>query len=88
MAFVITGTCVADYSCVEVCPSNCIHPGPEEPGFEQAEQLYIDPHECIDCDACLEVCPVDAIFPADDIPAQWQHYTQVNADYFRSDGHD
>ncbi|MEJ7785006.1 MAG: hypothetical protein WKF96_09395 [Solirubrobacteraceae bacterium] len=32
-----------DNSCVEVCPVDCIHPTPEEPDYNQAEQLHIDP---------------------------------------------
>ena len=59
MTYVITEPCIGtkDNSCVEVCPVDCIHPTPDEPGYEQAEQLYIDPEECIDCDACVEACP-------------------------------
>jgi ferredoxin len=36
----------------------------------------------IDCDACVEVCPVDAIFADDQLPAEWEHYTRINADYY------
>src|SRR5438067_11404821 len=63
MAYVIAEPCIGtkDNSCVEVCPVDCIHPTPDEPGYDQAEMLYIDPEECIDCDACVEACPVDAI---------------------------
>ena len=62
MAYVIAEPCIGtkDNSCVEVCPVDCIHPTPDEPDYDQAEQLYIDPEECIDCDACVEACPVDA----------------------------
>jgi NAD-dependent dihydropyrimidine dehydrogenase PreA subunit len=82
MAYVIAAPCIADYSCVEVCPVDCIHPTPDEPHFEQAEQMYIDPQECIDCEACIEACPVEAIFEADRLPESWAHYERVNADYF------
>jgi NAD-dependent dihydropyrimidine dehydrogenase PreA subunit len=44
--------------------------------------LYIDPEECIDCDACVEACPVDACFAEDQLPEEWQKYTQLNADYY------
>ena len=56
MAYVINEPCIGtkDTSCVEVCPVDCIHPRPDEPGFDEADQLYIDPEECIDCDACVE----------------------------------
>ena len=63
MTYVIIGSCVKDDACIEVCPVDCIHPRPEDPDFETAEQLYIDPEECIDCDACVEACPVNAIYP-------------------------
>ena len=47
MAYVINEPCIGtkDTSCVEVCPVDCIHPTPDEPGFAEADQLYIDPEE-------------------------------------------
>ena len=85
MTYVIAEPCIGtkDNSCVEVCPVDCIHPTPEEPGYEAAEMLYIDPAECIDCDACVEACPVDAIFAEDQLPGEWQHFTAKNAAYYR-----
>ena len=70
MAYVINEPCIGtkDTSCVEVCPVDCIHPTPDEPDYDKAEMLYIDPEECIDCDACVEACPVDAITPEDMVP--------------------
>ena len=62
---------------------DCIHPKKDEPGFEAAELLYIDPVECIDCGACVPVCPVSAIFALDDLPAQWNEFAQKNADYYQ-----
>ena len=64
MPYVITQPCIGqrDASCVEVCPVDCIHPTPDEEGYEYAEQLYINPDECIDCGACEPACPVTAIF--------------------------
>jgi ferredoxin len=91
MAFVIAAPCVADYSCVEICPVNCISPGPQDPDFKQAEQMYIDPQKCIECGACFDVCPVTAIYCEDSLPAKWQHYAEINRDYFiqkaNADGH-
>ena len=47
--------------CVEVCPVECIVPGPEDEGWPT---YYIDPDTCIDCGICLQVCPVEgAILP-------------------------
>jgi NAD-dependent dihydropyrimidine dehydrogenase PreA subunit len=83
MTYVITAPCVADYSCVEICPVNCISPGPDTEGFEQAEQLYINPDQCIDCAACVEACPVKAIYKKERLPEKWQHYAEVNAQYFQ-----
>ena len=88
LAYVIAEPCIGtkDNSCVEVCPVDCIHPTPDEPGYDAAEMLYIDPEECIDCDACVEACPVDACFAEDQLPEEWQKYTQINADYYRNGG--
>lgn len=51
MTYVITQNCCNDATCVTVCPVNCIHPTPDEPGYATAEMLYIDPASCIDCNA-------------------------------------
>ena len=85
MAYVIAEPCIGqkDNSCVEVCPVDCIHPTPDEPDYENVEQLYIDPDECIDCDACVEACPVDACFAEDQLPEEWQKYTEINVQYFQ-----
>jgi ferredoxin len=85
MTYVINEPCIGvkDATCTEVCPVDCIHPTREEAGFEEAEQLYIDPEECIDCDACVEVCPVDAITPEEGMPAEWERFIEINAAYFR-----
>lgn len=82
MPFVIAAPCIADYSCVEVCPVDCISPRPEEGGFEDCEQLYIDPRRCIECGVCADVCPVLAIYSAEDLPPEWDHYAAVNRTYF------
>ena len=80
MTYVIAQPCidVKDTACVEVCPVDCIHPV----DGEGAEQLYIDPDECIDCGACEPECPVEAIFVEEDLPEEWVHFTKINADYF------
>ena len=85
MAYVIAEPCIGqkDNSCVEVCPVDCIHPTPDEPDYDNVEQLYIDPEECIDCDACVEACPVDACFAEDQLPEEWNKYIQINADYYK-----
>lgn len=87
MAYVISEPCIGvkDASCVEVCPVDCIHPMPGEPGFDESDQLYIDPSECIDCDACVATCPVEAISPDSLVPAEWTHFIEKNADYFRTE---
>jgi ferredoxin len=85
MAYVIAEPCIGekDNSCVEVCPVDCIHPTPDEPDYENVEQLFIDPEECIDCDACVEACPVDACFAEDQLPDEWQRFTEINAAYYK-----
>ncbi|GAB3760711.1 ferredoxin--NADP+ reductase [Nocardioides ginsengisegetis] len=83
MAYVVGPACVADYSCVEVCPVDCIRPRPDDPDFDTAEQLYIDPVTCIDCEACVTACPVEAIHAAAQLPVAFASYADINADYFR-----
>lgn len=82
MAYVIAAPCVSDFACVEVCPVDCISPGPTESEFESAEQLYIDPSRCISCGVCLDACPVLAIFDAGNLPEKWRHYEAINREYF------
>jgi len=82
MAYVITPACTKDELCVEACPVDCIHPKKDEPQFETASQLYIDPAECIDCGACVPVCPASAIYALDDLPADQAASAAANAAYF------
>src|SRR5215472_15417194 len=64
MAFIIAQPCIGvkDTACVDACPVDCIHPKKDthyadsRPNFEQVDQLFIDPVECIDCGACVPVC--------------------------------
>lgn len=84
MTYVITAPCVADFSCVEVCPVDCIGPRPQESAFDGAEQLYIDPLKCIDCAACAEACPVLAIYKESALPVKWRHYADINRQYFEA----
>jgi ferredoxin len=57
---------------VTVCPCDCF--------FQDDDQLYIDPDHCIDCEACVPECPVEAIFHDSNVPAQWAHFIQLNAE--------
>ena len=82
LAVVNADNCTGCEACVEVCPVDCIHPTPDEPDYDAATMLYIDPEECIDCDACVEACPVDACFAEDQLPDEWQHYAKLNSDYY------
>jgi NAD-dependent dihydropyrimidine dehydrogenase PreA subunit len=85
MTYVITQPCIGikDGSCVDVCPVDCIHPAAGEDDYEQHDQLYINPDECIDCGACEPACPVTAIFEESAVPQEWREYLTINADYFR-----
>ncbi len=85
MTYVIAEPCidVKDTACVDVCPVDCIHPTASNEEFENVNQLFIDPEECIDCNVCEPECPVEAIFMDEDVPEEWAHFTQLNADYFQ-----
>jgi len=84
MAYVIAEPCIGtkDTACVDACPVDCIHPKKDEAGFAEADQLFIDPVECIDCGACVPVCPVSAIYAGDDLPEKWADYQAKNAAHF------
>ncbi|MGE5241573.1 MAG: ferredoxin FdxA [Bacteroidota bacterium] len=74
MTYVVTENCIrCKYTdCVEVCPVDCFHEGPNF--------LVIDPDECIDCTLCVPECPVNAIFAEDDVPEDQKQFLQINAD--------
>ncbi|MGX1773724.1 FAD-dependent oxidoreductase [Nocardia brasiliensis] len=62
---------------------NCIHPTPDEPDFQQAEMLYIDPAACMDCGACAEACPTGAIVAHTRIDAEREIFVELNASFYR-----
>ena len=74
MTFVVTENCIrCKYTdCVEVCPVDCFHEGPNF--------LVIDPDECIDCALCIPECPAEAIFAEDDLPTEYENFIELNAE--------
>lgn len=74
MAFVVTESCIkCKYTdCVEVCPVDCFHEGPNF--------LAIDPDECIDCALCEPECPVNAIMTEDEVPENQKQFIALNAE--------
>jgi len=82
MAYVIVDTCTKDNLCVEACPVDCIHPKQDEPDYEAAVQLFIDPEACIDCGACIPVCPTNSIFILEELPADKADFAGKNAAYY------
>ncbi len=85
MPHVVTQSCVGDGSCVFACPVNCIQPTPDDPAFELAEMLHIDPVTCVDCGACVSACPVDAIKPHRHLSPGEVAFEVVNAQYHGTD---
>ena len=77
MTYVVAENCVkCKYTdCVEVCPVDCFHEGPNF--------LVIDPEECIDCNLCVAECPAQAILPEDDVPADQRQFIALNAELAR-----
>ncbi len=84
MPHVITQSCCSDGSCVYACPVNCIHPSPDEPGFAEAEMLYIDPVACVDCGACVSACPVGAIAPDSRLTTAQLPFVALNASFYEA----
>jgi ferredoxin len=74
MTYVVSESCIkCKYTdCVEVCPVDCFHAGPNF--------LVIDPEECIDCTLCVAECPVEAIYAEDDLPENQRHFIALNAE--------
>ncbi|MDQ8022751.1 MAG: ferredoxin family protein [Moraxellaceae bacterium] len=74
MTYVVSENCIkCKYTdCVDVCPVDCFREGPNF--------LVIDPDECIDCTLCVAECPAEAIFAEDDLPADQQHFLDLNAE--------
>jgi ferredoxin len=74
VTFVVTESCIkCKYTdCVEVCPVDCFHEGPNF--------LVIDPDECIDCTLCEPECPVEAILSEDDLAPEQQKFLALNAE--------
>jgi len=72
MTYVVTENCIkCKYTdCVEVCPVDCFHEGPNF--------LVIDPDECIDCSLCEPECPADAIRADDDLSEDEEKFLPLN----------
>ncbi len=87
MPYVVTQSCCSDASCVIACPVNCIHPAPGEPGFAEAEMLYVDPRACVDCGACATACPVDALKPHTTLSADELPFIELNRLYYAENPH-
>ncbi len=64
MTYVIAEPCIGekDNSCVEVCPVDCIHPTPDEPDYENQEQLFIDPDEASNNSEVISVLATDSLW--------------------------
>jgi ferredoxin len=83
MAYVITDNCIKDSLCVDVCPTDCIHPKQDEPAFEAATQMYVDPDGCIDCGACVPACGSDSIHALEDVPEDKKEFIEKNATFYK-----
>ncbi|MFQ5504120.1 MAG: ferredoxin family protein [Planctomycetota bacterium] len=76
MTHIVTGRCVdCRYTdCATVCPVECFYE------VEEPAMLVIHPDECIDCELCVPECPINAIYPEDELPEQYEEWTERNAE--------
>ncbi|OUU78514.1 MAG: ferredoxin [Gammaproteobacteria bacterium TMED78] len=74
MTFVVTESCIKCKftDCVEVCPVDCFHEGPN--------MLVINPEECIDCTLCEPECPEEAIYDEEEVPEDQKNFLELNAE--------
>lgn len=74
MTYIVVEDCIKckHTDCVDVCPVDCFHEGPNF--------LVIDPEECIDCTLCEPECPIGAIFADDDVPEGQEQFIELNAE--------
>lgn len=72
MTHLVTENCIKckHTDCVEVCPVDCFHEGPNF--------LAINPSECIDCGVCIPECPVNAIVEDSDKNTDIVFWTELN----------
>lgn len=72
MTYLVTENCIKckHTDCVEVCPVDCFHEGPNF--------LSIDPDECIDCGVCVSECPVNAIVADNDKNTDIKLWLDIN----------
>jgi ferredoxin len=72
MTHLVTENCIKckHTDCVEVCPVDCFHEGPNF--------LAIDPDECIDCGVCIPECPINAIVEGDEGKEGYQFWFDLN----------
>ena len=77
MTYVVTDNCIKCLytDCVEVCPVDCFHIGPNF--------MVIDPDECIDCTLCEPECPAEAIFAEDELPDGADNFIALNEELSR-----
>ncbi|WP_230970231.1 ferredoxin family protein [Nitrogeniibacter aestuarii] len=72
MTYAVTSGCInCKFSdCVEVCPTDAFHEGPN--------MLVIHPEDCIDCGLCEPECPEKAIFADTDLPDDELNALDIN----------
>lgn len=72
MTYLVIENCIKckHTDCVEVCPVDCFHEGPNF--------LAINPDECIDCGVCVPECPIGAIVPDNDVNTNISQWLEIN----------
>ena len=83
MAYVITDSCIKDSLCVEVCPTDCIHPKQDEPGSKPRLRCMSIPKAASTVAPVFPACTSDSIHALEDVPEDKKEFIEKNAAFYK-----
>ena len=83
MAYVITDSCIKDSLCVEVCPTDCVHPSRTNPVSKPPLRCMWIPRVVSTVAHCIPACTSDSIHAIDDVPEDKKDFVEKNAAFYK-----